>query len=62
MKKKRKKEYSEDPEDTDPKHPDNDIGDSPIDTPGDPEDEGNGFHPPPLSPIALHLQGPFPDG
>jgi hypothetical protein len=43
------------------KDPDNDIGVSPIDHPGYPED-GINFHPPPPSPIALHLQGPFPDG
>ena len=53
----KKLEEEEDP----PKAPDNDIGVSPIDHPGYPED-GINFHPPPPSPIALHLQGPFPDG
>ena len=55
--KEKKKKMEEDP----PKAPGNDIGVSPIDHPGYPED-GINFHPPPPSPIALHLQGPFPDG
>jgi hypothetical protein len=55
-KKKKKTEEAPSPQD-----PDDDIGDSPIDYPGYPED-GTNFHPPPPSPIALHLQGPFPDG
>jgi hypothetical protein len=42
------------------KDPDNDIGDPPIENPGEPKEEGNSFHLP--SPTALHLQGPFPGG
>jgi hypothetical protein len=54
---KEKKKMEEDPP---PKDPDNDIGVSPIENPGDPKEEGNSFPLP--SPTALHLQGPFPGG
>jgi hypothetical protein len=54
---KEKKKMEEDPP---PKDPDNDIGASPIDNPGEPKEEGNSFHLP--SPIAPHLQGHFPGG
>ena len=61
-KKKKEMEMEMETEEALPKDPDNDIGASPIDNPGHPEDVGNDFHPPPPSPTALHLQGPFPDG